>query len=93
MKHRHHGTHGHDHDTGSHTHNGSPTEPLSGIEKLRRMIEHWIDHNVEHARSYNQWAEKADALGQVEAAELIRQAALETEALNTQFERVLNALR
>ena len=28
------------------------------IEKLRHLLEHWIEHNEEHISRYIEWAEK-----------------------------------
>lgn len=28
------------------------------IEKLKHLIEHWIEHNNEHIAKYREWAEK-----------------------------------
>lgn len=27
-------------------------------EKLKVLVEHWIEHNVEHIQKYREWAEK-----------------------------------
>ncbi len=28
------------------------------VEKLRRLLEHWIEHSQEHTVKYKEWAEK-----------------------------------
>lgn len=33
---------------------------LSFEEKLIKLLEHWIRHNDEHARNYNEWGIKAN---------------------------------
>ncbi len=33
------------------------------VEKLRILIEHWIEHNEEHADEFGKWAERARASG------------------------------
>jgi hypothetical protein len=49
---------------------------VNELEKLRALLPHWIEHNGEHARGFQEWAERAgparDAL--LAAAELIEQA-------------------
>lgn len=31
---------------------------MDEIEKLKVMVNHWIEHGKEHARNYEEWAEK-----------------------------------
>ncbi len=28
------------------------------IERLRHLLDHWIEHNDEHVKKYREWAEK-----------------------------------
>ncbi|MBE8539291.1 hypothetical protein [Geoglobus acetivorans] len=30
------------------------------IEKLKHLLQHWIDHNNEHVSKYLEWAEKIE---------------------------------
>ena len=41
-------------------------------EKLRVLIPHWIEHNKEHAASFEGWAAKARVLGHEEHAKEFR---------------------
>lgn len=43
-------------------------------EKLRTLVDYWIEHNQEHEEETRQWAEKASALD-VEVARVLRAAA------------------
>lgn len=61
--------HHHEHD---HTPNGAP---LSFAEKASRLIQHWIQHNTEHAASYRQWAEEFRRHQLGEAAQALATAA------------------
>jgi hypothetical protein len=36
----------------------------SEIEKLRILLDHWIEHNKEHGDEFREWAEKARDLGE-----------------------------
>jgi len=36
---------------------------MKGIEKLRVLIPHWIEHNDEHAEEFCRWAERAGDAG------------------------------
>ena len=33
------------------------------MEKLQILIEHWIEHNEEHAGEFGKWAERAKSAG------------------------------
>jgi len=48
---------------------------LTDIEKLRRLIPHWIEHNQSHAADFMRWADLARASGNEQIAALIRNAA------------------
>jgi len=45
--------HHHDHTGGEHT----------DLDKLRVLLPHWIEHNEEHAASFESWAAKARVAG------------------------------
>lgn len=34
---------------------------MDEVEKLRVLIPHWIEHNVEHADEFREWAARAGA--------------------------------
>lgn len=92
-KHRH--SHQHSHEP-SHEHSGehhhSEAGGMSERDKLRKMIEHWIEHNLEHASSFEQWARRADALGEPEVASLLRRAAADMNRLNRSFDHAISHL-
>ena len=33
------------------------------VDKLRILLDYWIEHNREHSQEFREWAEKADSLG------------------------------
>jgi len=35
----------------------------SDKEKLEILLKHWVEHNQEHSEEFQEWAEKARALG------------------------------
>jgi hypothetical protein len=57
------------------------------------MVQHWVHHNEEHARSYRQWAERARALGQGEVGRILDEVAQENLRLNGEMERILTILQ
>ena len=50
-------------------------DTLSDIEKLLRLIPHWIEHNRSHAAEFKRWAESARTSGAKQTADLIEKAA------------------
>jgi len=43
------------------------------IEKLRHLVEHWIEHNEEHVSKYREWADRIKPLNP-EISEIILEA-------------------
>lgn len=66
---------------------------MSDLERLRILIVHWIEHNSEHALTYKEWADKAEALNRKDVSLLLKKIATETEGLNNSFEEVLRLLQ
>lgn len=80
-EHGHSGIHEHEHIPEL----AAPHPPSPDMEKLRILIGHWMEHNGEHAATYLQWAETADALGSRGIANLLREAAAETARIDRLF--------
>jgi hypothetical protein len=76
MSHHHH----HDHEIKS---------ALSFDEKMIKLLEHWIKHNEDHARTYRDWAQKAKEKKKNEAAKLLEDAAELTLLINKKFESAM----
>lgn len=61
-------------------------------EKLRALLPHWMEHNDEHAAEFRDWAERARAAGQEEAAHEIDTAAKELGWVNEALQAALDKL-
>ena len=59
---------------------------MNTLEKLRKLIPHWQEHNEEHAQSYRRWAEEAEADGHHKVAEILKRLYEETIRINFLFE-------
>ena len=72
--HDHEHTHTHDHDCGcgcGHSH----AEVENKDEKtLNILLVHWVNHNQSHEEGFQEWVEKAKAMGKTETAECIEKA-------------------
>ena len=84
MNHDHH--HDHDHDHHHHDHNHGGTE-MPFEEKIIKLLEHWIRHNEDHAKTYQEWADKAKTHHLTETAALIKDAAGINLEINKKFEQ------
>ncbi len=60
---------------------------LTGRDKLRTLLPHWIEHNAEHAADFRLWAGRA---GEAEAD--IEAAAVQMEAANEALAAALEKL-
>ena len=74
--------HHHDHTSGEHT----------DMDKLRVLLPHWIEHNDEHAASFENWAAKARVLGQEKTAQRIEEAVERMAACNQALAAALQSL-
>ena len=69
-------------------HHGEPGSPgvsgneLTFHEKGSRLLDHWIRHNAEHARSYREWAAVFHEHQFSAAAEKLETAAALSEQIN-----------
>ena len=87
-----HEEHGHD-EAHAHEHGSEKgEEAVSGIVKLRKMVEHWISHNEEHARSYRLWASRAREAGCEEPGEILEEIASEIVEQNERFVKIIHII-
>lgn len=57
--------------------------------KLRVLIDHWVEHNMEHAREFTTWAKKAE---QPEVRQRIEEAARQMDKANDHLLAALERL-
>jgi len=76
--------HHHDHETES---------TLAFDEKLIKLLEHWIKHNGDHAKTYRDWAQKAKEKGMGDASVLLKDAAEMTDQISNKFEQAVVRVR
>lgn len=60
--------------------------------KLKVLLNYWMEHNREHSQEFTEWADKAKALGEVEIAEEILQAAQEMDKASVLLSQSLKRL-
>jgi hypothetical protein len=62
---------------------------VNEMEKLTHLLHHWMEHNIEHAEVYREWAGKASSSGYNELSEILVRLYDETRKLNHLFEAAL----
>jgi hypothetical protein len=72
--------------THHHRHDHEVKSTLSFDEKMIKLLEHWIKHNEDHARTYRDWAQKAKEKNKNETAQLLEDAAEMTLLIGKKFE-------
>lgn len=48
-------------------------------EKLKILLNYWMEHNREHSQEFEEWANKAKSFGEAQVSEEIVQAAREMD--------------
>lgn len=87
-----HSGHGSDHGRLHAHHAEKEAEAVSEIAKLRKMVEHWISHNEDHARSYRAWASRARKAGRREPGEILEEVASRTVEQNERFMKIIEII-
>ena len=58
---------------------------MEEMAKLKHLLEHWIEHNDEHEKTYADWADKALKAGNKELSEALREIAFQTRGMEKLF--------
>lgn len=62
---------------------------MDEIDKLKKLLHHWQEHNDEHAEVYREWSEKAASFGRRELSEVLLRLYNETKKINKLFEEAI----
>ncbi len=77
----------------THHHHHEIKSTLSFDEKMIKLLDHWIKHNDDHAKTYRDWAQKAKDKDMRKAASLLKDAADLTLTINKKFEEASEFIR
>lgn len=66
---------------------------MDDLERLKVMLEHWLEHNREHVQTYKEWAERADAMGRKDIARVLSDISLESERVENLFIEALSMVK
>lgn len=79
--------------THHHEHHHDVTSDLTFEEKLIKMLEHWLKHNRDHARTYHDWAERAKESKLPQAGVLIDEIGELTRSIDKKIKAALDSIR
>ena len=79
--------------THNHNHHHETQSILSFDEKLIKLLEHWIKHNEDHAKTYQEWAARAKEKNLAHAGSLLEDSAEKTMLINKKFEEAAKLIR
>ena len=48
---------------------------MEKVERLKKKLEHWVEHNKEHAESFRKAAREAEEIGLVDVSRRLKEAA------------------
>lgn len=65
---------------------------MDNVEKLRIMLQHWIEHNKGHVEEFEKWRETMTTDGQVSLAAQIAEAINTMGVVNNQLEKALEEI-
>ncbi len=65
---------------------------MDEIEKLKKLLNHWIEHNKEHINNYKRWSDKALELNKKELSEILERVSEETGKINRLFEKAIEKI-
>lgn len=85
--------HHHDHDEQRQGHRPLHQDGLTGdMERLKKLIDHWINHNKSHGQSYFEWTAKAQESNRPDIAEELRTVTELLEKADQCLERIRKSL-
>ncbi len=98
-EHSHFGTHEHEHIQVENKQPQVESQAIKEViiamtesDKLKKLLEHWAEHNEEHAKTYLEWAEKAGDSGDKELSSILKEIAENTKKMDGLFEKAKKAI-
>lgn len=65
---------------------------MTDIDKLKKLLEHWIEHNKSHREDYQKWAKRMEIIIKEDQANIFKEIAEETERIEKLFLRLKEIL-
>jgi hypothetical protein len=67
-------------------------ENMNELEKLKKLLHYWMEHNDRDAQNYKDWAEKVSSFGNKELTKVLNGLSDETKKLNRLFEEAIKII-
>jgi len=81
----------HDHDHHDYNNETNAAIPFDK-KRMVKLLEHWINHNTDHAETYREWAKKAKENDMEKVLVFLNEAAEKTLEINIIFKKALNLI-
>jgi len=65
---------------------------MTDLEKLKHLLQHWMEHNDAHVKTYGEWTDKAEDMGRKDIAELLKQITDDSKKLNDLFGKAIDII-
>ena len=78
---------------GHHHRHSDSHSPMPFHEKARKLIDHWMKHNVDHAAEYRRWASDFRQHDMEAAAHALEAAAALNERINADLDRAKGTIQ
>ena len=65
---------------------------MEKVERLQKKLEHWVEHNKEHAESFRKAAREAEEIGLVDVGRDLEEAAKSTEEASALLKEAMKEL-
>ncbi len=62
---------------------------MNELEKLDKLLDHWKEHNMEHAETYLKWAETTRLLGQKKISGILTRLYNDAKAMDKLFDEAI----
>ena len=72
-----------------HTAAQGTSDSMTDAERLRILLDHWVEHNVAHGEEFERWAQRARGAGLEDVAREIEAAVGKLEEANASLERAM----
>ncbi len=81
--------HHHHHSTSGPDDHGADAQKMSDVEKLKILLPHWMEHNEEHAASFESWAKTMRSTGREDLAAALEKISREARTLQHLFQEAM----
>lgn len=82
-------THHHHHAASGSENHGTDAKKINDAEKLKILLPHWMEHNEEHAASFESWAKTMRSAGREDVAAALEKISREARTLQHLFQEAM----